>query len=255
MEHHSNIVPWQQLAERTGCRVRFLPITDDGCLQLDALADFLTERTRLVAVTAVSNVLGTVNPVKQVIDAAHAAGALVLVDAAQSVPHAVTDVRSWDADFVAFSGHKMLGPSGVGVLYGRETVLDGMPPFLGGGSMIRRVTRRDLSRRNCLPNSRRGLLPSCPHLGLASAIEYLEGVGLAKIEQYESILASARHEILHRRRRCQIAWPVARQKGGHCQFRRGTEFMPTTSPRSWISMEWPFGRGIIVRCRFTSDSV
>lgn len=189
MEHHSNIVPWQQLAERTGCRVRFLPITDDGCLQLDALADFLTERTRLVAVTAVSNVLGTVNPVKQVIDAAHAAGALVLVDAAQSVPHAVTDVRSWDADFVAFSGHKMLGPSGVGVLYGRESVLDGMPPFLGGGSMIRRVTTEGFEPAELPAKFEAGTPPIVPALGLASAIEYLEGVGLAKIEQYESILA------------------------------------------------------------------
>lgn len=136
MEHHSNIVPWQQLACRTGCRVRFLPVTDGGQLVLDALDDFLTERTKLVSVVAVSNVLGTINPVSTIVRRAHQAGALVLVDAAQSVPHGTTDVQAWDADFVAFSGHKMLGPSGIGVLYGRETILESMPPFLGGGSMI-----------------------------------------------------------------------------------------------------------------------
>ena len=139
MEHHSNLVPWQQLAQRRGAILRHIRLSDDGRLQLDTLENLLSERTKLVAVTAVSNVLGTINPVAEIIRRAHAAGAIVLVDGAQSVPHQKTDVVALDADFLAFSGHKMLGPSGVGVLYGKRELLEAMPPFLGGGSMIRRV--------------------------------------------------------------------------------------------------------------------
>ncbi len=137
MEHHSNIVPWQQAAERTGAVIRWAPITDGYELDMPAFERLLTQRTKIVAVTAMSNVLGTINPIGQIVRLAHAVGAVVLVDAAQSVPHEPIDVRAWDADFLAFSGHKMLGPSGVGVLYGRENLLDAMPPFLGGGSMIK----------------------------------------------------------------------------------------------------------------------
>src|SRR5262245_31954263 len=140
MEHHSNIVPWQELAQRTGCTIRWAPITDDYRLDLDAFERMLAPRTKLVAMGAVSNVLGTINPIDQVIEVAHAAGAVVLIDAAQAVPHEPVDVRARNADFLAFSGHKMLGPSGVGVLYAREELLDGMPPFLGGCSMISQVT-------------------------------------------------------------------------------------------------------------------
>ncbi len=142
MEHHSNIVPWQQLAERTGCHVRFAPITDDGCLDLEAWQQLLTERTRLVAITAVSNVLGTINPIGQLVERSHAAGALVLVDAAQSIPHSPCDVRQWDADFVAFSGHKMFGALGSGCIVrsraapGRDAAVSGWrqhdPPGYGG---------------------------------------------------------------------------------------------------------------------------
>src|SRR6185312_15856478 len=136
MEHHSNLVPWQQLAERSGAILKHIPITDDGVLILDELDTLLTNRTKIVAIASVSNVLGTINPIKEIARRAHAAGSLVLVDAAQSVPHLTTNVRQMDADFLAFSGHKMLAPTGIGVLYGREELLNAMPAFLGGGSMI-----------------------------------------------------------------------------------------------------------------------
>ncbi|MHB0957278.1 MAG: aminotransferase class V-fold PLP-dependent enzyme [Pirellulaceae bacterium] len=218
MEHHSNIVPWQQLAERTGCTIRFLPITDDGFLVLEALDTLLHERTRLVAVTAVSNVLGTINPVKQIVEKAHAVGALVLVDAAQSVPHAPTDVQAWGADFVAFSGHKMLGPSGVGVLYGREALLDIMPPFLGGGSMIRRVTLDGFEPAELPAKFEAGTPPIVPALGLASAITYLEQIGLERIHRFESLLVSRAHEVLAGFEQVRILGPSPASKAGIVSF-------------------------------------
>ncbi len=218
MEHHSNIVPWQQLAQRTGCRVTFLPITDDGQLVLDALGDFLTERTRLVSVAAVSNVLGTINPVPTIIQRAHEAGALVLVDAAQSAPHGTTDVQAWDADFVAFSGHKMLGPSGIGVLYGREAILESMPPFLGGGSMIHRVTL-DGFTPNEIPNRfEAGTPPIVPAIGLAAAIEYLQKTGLENIHRYEQVLTKQAFEVLVRLDGLRILGPAPSLRGGMVSF-------------------------------------
>ena len=156
MEHHSNLVPWYQLAARTGAVVRHIPLTDDGRLQLDALDRLLTKRTKLVAVAAVSNVLGTINPVAEIIRRAHDVGAVVLVDAAQSVPHQKTDVQALDCDFLAFSGHKMLGPSGVGVLYGKRELLEAMPPFMGGGGMIKEVTLEGFQAAAILPGEVRG---------------------------------------------------------------------------------------------------
>lgn len=196
MEHHSNIVPWHQLARRTGCRIRFLPITDDGQLILDSLDDFLTQRTKLVSLAAVSNVLGTINPVASIIRRAHQSGALVLVDAAQSAPHEVTDVQAWDADFVAFSAHKMLGPSGVGVLYGRESILEAMPPFLGGGSMIHRVELEGFEPADLPARFEAGTPPIVPALGLAAAIEYLEQVGINRIQQHERMLTKRAYELI-----------------------------------------------------------
>ena len=218
MEHHSNIVPWQQLAQRTGCTLRFLPITDDGFLVLEALDDLLCERTRLVAVTAVSNVLGTVNPVAQIVSQAHAAGALVLVDAAQSVPHAITDVQAWGADFVAFSGHKMLGPSGVGVLYGRASLLDAMPPFLGGGSMIRRVTLEGFEPAELPAKFEAGTPPIVPALGLACAITYLEQIGMDNISRYESLLTTRAHQVLEAIDGVRLLGPDPRHKTGITSF-------------------------------------
>lgn len=196
MEHHGNIVPWHQLAERTGCDIRFLPITDDGLLRLDELPKFLNPRTKLFAFAAVSNVLGTINPVEKLVAAAHAAGALALVDAAQAVPHMTVDVRDWNADFVAFSGHKMLGPSGVGVLYGKRELLEAMPPFMGGGGMIRRVTLEGFEPADLPARFEAGTPPIVAAIGLGVAIDYLQEIGLAAIHEHERELTIRAHEIL-----------------------------------------------------------
>src|SRR5216684_2251785 len=154
MEHHSNLVPWQLLAQRTGARLEFVPVTDDGLLRLDVYAQLLQQQPKLVAFTHMSNVLGTINPAREMIAQAHAAGTLVLLDAAQSVPHMPVDVQALDVDFLCFSSHKMLGPTGAGVLYGKRDLLEAMPPFMGGGEMIRTVGLRQ-STWNDLPGSSR----------------------------------------------------------------------------------------------------
>ena len=196
MEHHSNLVPWLQLAERTGVRLRHIPLADDGLLDLEAYDRLLNPRTRLVAFASVSNVLGTINPVEEIVRRAHAAGALALVDAAQSVPHMPTDVQQWDADFVAFSGHKMLGPSGVGVLYGKRAILDAMPPFLGGGSMIRRVKLDRFDPADVPARFEAGTPPIVPAIGLGAAVDYLNRVGMPAIARYEEALATRAYRLL-----------------------------------------------------------
>ncbi len=196
MEHHANLVPWRQLAERTGAVIRYIPITDDGLLRLEELARLLTERTKIVAVAAVSNVLGTINPLGPIIAAAHAAGAVVLVDAAQAVPHLPLDVQALGADFVAFSGHKMLAPSGVGILYGRRELLEAMPPFLGGGSMIRRVTLDGFEPAELPAKFEAGTPPIVAAIGLGVAVDYLQQFGLAAIHEHERQLTERAHEVL-----------------------------------------------------------
>jgi cysteine desulfurase/selenocysteine lyase len=218
MEHHSNIVPWQQLAERTGCTIRFLPITDDGLLAVERLDEFLTERTKLVSVVAVSNVLGTINPVELVIRRAREVGATAVVDAAQSVPHMVTDVQALGADFVAFSGHKMLGPTGIGVLWGRESLLEAMPPFLGGGSMIDRVTFDGFTLAGLPQKFEAGTPPIVEAIGLAAAIEYLQQVGLDTIHRVEAALTARTHEILAEIEGIHILGPLPEKKGGIVSF-------------------------------------
>jgi cysteine desulfurase/selenocysteine lyase len=218
MEHHSNIVPWHQLAARTGCKVRFLPITDHGQLRLDLLDQYLTPRTKLVAVTAVSNVLGTINPIVEVAAQAHAAGALVLVDAAQSVPHAPTDVQALDCDFLAFSGHKMLGPSGIGVLYGREELLLDMPPFLGGGGMIGNVTTEGFTSAELPAKFEAGTPPIVEAIGLGAAIAYLEGVGMDRIHAHELRLTQRAHELLGELGGVHFLGPAPVEKAGIVSF-------------------------------------
>ncbi|MDA0576832.1 MAG: cysteine desulfurase [Verrucomicrobia bacterium] len=185
MEHHSNIVPWQMLRERTGCVLRVIPITDDGQLDLAAYEAMLGPRTKLVSVVYVSNSLGTVNPVQRVIDAAHAHGAKVLVDAAQAVACRAVDVRALDCDFLAFSGHKIFGPTGVGVLYGKRVLLDALPPFFGGGDMILSVSF-ERTTYNALPYK---FEAGTPHIagviGLGAALDYVNALGLAGIAAHE----------------------------------------------------------------------
>lgn len=217
MEHHSNLVPWHQLAERTGCTIRCIPITDDGQLVLD-LDSLLSERTKLVAVTAVSNVLGTINPLATIIGRAHDAGALVLVDAAQSVPHQLTNVKELGADFLAFSGHKMLGPSGVGVLYGREALLEAMPPFIGGGSMIRRVRVDSFEPADLPAKFEAGTPPIVPAIGLGVAIDYLQRIGLQRIHQYERALTIRAHQVLEALGGIRFLGPAPDKKAGIVSF-------------------------------------
>jgi cysteine desulfurase/selenocysteine lyase len=189
MEHHSNLVPWLMLAEERGVELRYLPVTDDGELDLTDL-DRLLDGVGVVGVTAMSNVLGTITPVRRIADAAHAAGAVVVVDACQYVPHLPTDVAALGADFLAFSAHKMCGPSGIGVLWGREALLDRMPPFLGGGEMIRDV-RLDGFTANELPwKFEAGTPPITEAVGLDAAIGYLEGLGMDAVRRHERDLTA-----------------------------------------------------------------
>ena len=185
MEHHSNTVPWYQVCERTGAVIKRIELNPDGTLDLDDLDKLITNRTRLVAVTQQSNVLGTINPVRQIADAAHQKGAVVLVDGAQSVPHMPVDVQAMDCDFFAFSGHKMCGPTGSGVLYGQRALLDAMPPFMGGGEMIREVWF-DHAKYNDLPYKFEAGTPNIAEsIGLGVAVDYLTSIGLDKIRQHE----------------------------------------------------------------------
>jgi cysteine desulfurase/selenocysteine lyase len=218
MEHHSNLVPWQQLAQRRGAVLRHIPLSDDGRLELDSLENLLSDRTKLVAVTAVSNVLGTINPVAEIIRRAHAAGAVVLVDGAQSVPHQKIDVVALDADFLAFSGHKMLGPSGVGVLYGKRELLEAMPPFLGGGSMIRRVELDRFEPADLPWKFEAGTPPIVPAIGLGAAVDYLNGVGLEAIHKHERRLTERAHQVLGAIAGVRILGPAPQHKGGIVSF-------------------------------------
>ena len=218
MEHHANIVPWHQVAARTGAVVRFLPISDDGRLLFDSLDTLLTERTKIVAVSAVSNVLGTINPIAQLIERAHAHGALVLVDAAQSVPHLATDVQALGCDFLAFSGHKMLGPTGVGVLYGRCELLESMPPFLGGGGMIRRVSLAGFEPADLPAKFEAGTPPIVEAIALAASIDYLKQFGLDAIHEHELALGQLAHDRLIAIKGVRLLGPAPQQKSGIVSF-------------------------------------
>ena len=189
MEHHSNLVPWQLLAERTGAQLRFVPVLDDGTLDLDQLPSLLTSEVKLFAFTHISNSLGTINPVAELCAKARAVGALTLVDAAQSVGHMPIDVQELGCDFLAFSGHKMCGPTGIGVLYGRAGVLDSMPPWHGGGEMIASVTLKKSTFKKAPQRFEAGTPSIAGAVGLAAAIDYIEKIGRPAIFEHDSELA------------------------------------------------------------------
>ncbi|WP_051476546.1 cysteine desulfurase [Arthrobacter sp. Br18] len=188
MEHHANLIPWQELASRTGAELRFIPVGDDGALRLEEAAALLTPATRVLAFTHASNVLGTINPVHELVRLARNVGALTVLDACQSVPHLPIDVKALDVDFLAFSGHKMLGPTGIGALYGRAELLNAMPPFLTGGSMITTVS---MERAEYLPSPNRfeaGTQRISQAIALGAAANYLAETGMHRIEAWEAAL-------------------------------------------------------------------
>lgn len=188
MEHHANIVPWQMACEESGAVLKVIPVTDSGELDMEAFSRLLSERTKILSIVHISNTLGTVNPVQEMIRQAHALGVPVLVDAAQTVPHMGLDVQAWDCDFLVFSGHKMFGPTGTGILYGKEKWLNDMPPFMGGGSMIKKVTF-EKTTYNELPHK---FEPGTPHIaggiGLGAAVDYIQSIGYEAIGAQESAL-------------------------------------------------------------------
>ncbi|HEX6500774.1 MAG TPA: cysteine desulfurase [Micromonosporaceae bacterium] len=190
MEHHSNIVPWQLLCERTGATLRWIPVTGTGRLDLSVLDDVITERAKIVSFVHMSNILGTVNPTAEIVRRAHEAGALVLLDCSQSAPHLPVDVVDLDADFIAFTGHKMLGPTGIGVLWGRYELLDAMPPFLGGGSMIETVTLEKTTYAAPPARFEAGTPPIAEAVGLGAAVAYLSTLGMPAIQWHEKELTA-----------------------------------------------------------------
>ena len=190
MEHHSNIVPWQLIAQEAGATIRVIPVTDAGELELDRLAELIGARTRVVAVTHVSNVLGTVNPIRAIADLAHSAGAVLVVDGAQAVPHRRVDVQALNCDFYAASAHKMYGPNGIGFLWGRRELLEAMPPWQGGGGMIEVVTFDNTTFAPPPARFEAGTPPITQAAGLAAAIDYLEALGWAAIERHEAMLVA-----------------------------------------------------------------
>jgi len=221
MEHHSNIVPWQILQEQLGFTLRYVPITEGGMLDLSELEMLLNERTKLFAFVHVSNALGTINPAAELIQATHAVGALALIDASQSVPHMPVDVQALDADFLVFSGHKMCGPTGIGVLYGKRELLEAMPPFMGGGDMIREV-KMSGSRWNTLPYKFEAGTPAIAEgIGLGAAVDFLQEVGLDWVWQHEHALTSYAYERLAQVEGLRIIGPGPEQRGGLVAFTLG----------------------------------
>lgn len=190
MEHHSNIVSWQLLQQRQGIKIRVIPISDEGELILDGIDDFFNERTRIVSLTHVSNVLGTINPIKDIIRIAHAHGVPVLIDGAQSTPHFRVDVQDLDCDFFAFSGHKIYGPTGIGVLYGKEEWLEKLPPYMGGGEMIKTVTFEHTTFNDLPYKFEAGTPDYVASTGLAKALDYVSSIGLDAIEAHEKDLTA-----------------------------------------------------------------
>jgi cysteine desulfurase / selenocysteine lyase len=218
MEHHANLVPWQMAARRTGAVLTYLPLTADGRLDLDQLSSLLTPRTKLLAVTGMSNVLGTIVPLEELIPICRRNGTRVLVDAAQLVPHRRVDVQALDIDFLAFSGHKLYGPTGVGVLYGKRELLDAMDPMLGGGHMIDEVFQDHSTWAEIPAKFEAGTLPIGPIVGLGTAIDYVESIGFEAIHRHEQQLLRKAHQVLAEIPGLTILGPDVEHKGAIVSF-------------------------------------
>jgi cysteine desulfurase/selenocysteine lyase len=218
MEHHSNLVPWQQLAMEREVLLEFIPVTSEGLLDLDVYRMLLAKNPKLVAFSGMSNVLGTINQSAEMIRMAHEAGALALVDAAQSVPHLPVDVQALDVDFLAFSAHKMLGPTGIGALYAKASLLESMPPFLGGGDMIKTVHLRSFSP-NDIPHKFEAGTPAVAEVvGFGAALSYLNRIGMAAVAAHEQEMVSYALERLEEIPGVKVLGPVAEKKGGVAAF-------------------------------------
>ncbi len=218
MEHHSNLVPWQILADERGIRLEFIPVTEEGELDLSIYQNLLELQPKLVAFSQMSNVLGTINPAGEMIRMAHQAGAVTLIDGAQSAPHLPVDVQELGADFLAFSAHKMCGPTGIGVLYGRRDLLEAMPPFLGGGDMIKKVTLRSFSP-NELPHKFEAGTPAIAEvIGFGAAVDYLTQTGMKNIAAHEHAITRYALDRLSEISGLKLIGPSAEKKGGVCAF-------------------------------------
>ncbi len=218
MEHHSNLVPWHMLQAERGIELDFIPVTEDGVLDLGMYKTLLDRRPKLVSFTHMSNVLGTINPAAEIIRLAHEAGAITLVDAAQSVPHLTVDVQALDADFLAFSAHKMCGPTGIGALYGKTALLESMPPFLGGGDMIKEVKLRSF-RPNTLPHKFEAGTPAIAEaIGFGAAVDYLSKIGMDAIAAHEHEITEYALERLEEIPGVKLFGPSADKKGGVAAF-------------------------------------
>ena len=218
MEHHANLVPWQLAAKATGAILKYIPLTSDGRLELDKLDEVLTAKTRLLAVTAMSNVLGTINPIAELARRSHDVGALICVDGAQSVPHGLTDVQSAGVDFLAFSGHKLYGPTGIGVLYARRELLEQMDPFLAGGHMIREVFEQSSTWADPPAKFEAGTCPFVEAVALSTAIDYVRGIGLQKILDYEHQLSLYAHQRMSEVPGIRLLGPSVEHKGAIASF-------------------------------------
>jgi len=218
MEHHSNLVPWQVLKAERGIRLEFIPVTEEGLLDLETYRALLAQSPKLVSFTHMSNVLGTINPAAEIIRLAHEAGAITLVDGAQSVPHFAVDAQALDADFLAFSAHKMVGPTGIGILYGKKDLLEEMPPFLGGGDMIKAVHLREFVP-NSLPHKFEAGTPAIAEaVGFGAAVDYLTSVGMEAIAAHEHEITEYALERLEEIPGVKLFGPSAQHKGGVAAF-------------------------------------
>ncbi len=214
MEHHSNIVPWQLLCQRVGATLRWFGLTEEGRLDLSNIDELITERTKVVSIVYVSNILGTINPIDVIVRRAHEVGAMVVVDASQAAPHLPLDVTALGADFVAFTGHKMCGPTGIGVLWGRKHVLEELPPFLGGGEMIETVTMSSSTYAAVPHKYEAGTPPIAQAVGLGAAVDYLSGIGMENVQAHEHALTAYALEALQSIEGLRIIGPCTTESRG-----------------------------------------